>query len=518
MSQLITRGITNLAVTEAKLAASAVTNAKVSASAAIALSKLASGSSAQLIIANGSGVPTYVGVTGDIAITNAGVTSIGSGVIVNDDVNASAAIVLSKLAAVTASRALVSDGSGFVSASSVTSTELGYVSGVTSGIQAQLNALSSGYNRRSAVKDYIVNNTLVPPTEVSGDRYILAVNGGAPHANWDGASAGDIVEFNGSVWVKTTPSEGWITYDDDSNYDYLYVNDGTAVWEQRVVLTTSLADGKIWVGDSGGAAVAATMTGDIAISNTGVTSIASGVIVNDDINSSAAIVLSKLASGSSAQMIVANGSGVPAYVSITGDVSISNAGVTAIASGVIVDDDINSSAAIALSKLASITAGYLLVGPNGNGAPVAVAMSGDVTISDTGVTAIGSTKVTNGMLAGSIADSKLSTITTANKVSGSAVQIAAEASISDSTGLKGLKKKVEVVTLDGTDITNQYVDLASTPYTGTVTMNVKGLPHQIQGVDYTISSNRVTFSGDLATGQAAALIAADVVQFEYNYL
>lgn len=65
-----------------------------------------------------------------------------SGLIVNADIDAAAAIALSKLAAVTASRALVSDASGFVSASSVTSTELGYVSGVTSAIQTQMDTKS----------------------------------------------------------------------------------------------------------------------------------------------------------------------------------------------------------------------------------------------------------------------------------------------------------------------------------------------------------------------------------------
>ncbi len=44
------------------------------------------------------------------------------------------------LAAITASRALVSDANGLPVASSVTDTELGYVSGVTSSIQTQLNA------------------------------------------------------------------------------------------------------------------------------------------------------------------------------------------------------------------------------------------------------------------------------------------------------------------------------------------------------------------------------------------
>lgn len=59
--------------------------------------------------------------------------------IANDEIAAAAAIALNKLAATTASRALVSDGSGFVSTSSVTATELGYVSGVTSSIQSQLD-------------------------------------------------------------------------------------------------------------------------------------------------------------------------------------------------------------------------------------------------------------------------------------------------------------------------------------------------------------------------------------------
>jgi hypothetical protein len=78
--------------------------------------------------------------------------------------------------------------------------------------------------------------------------------------------------------------------------------------------------------------------------------------------------------------------------------------------------------------------GYLWIGNSSNVA-TAVLPSGDVTISDAGVTAIGSGKVTSGMLAGSIADSKLSTITTANKVAGSAVQLASGGGLQNSSGL-----------------------------------------------------------------------------------
>jgi hypothetical protein len=85
-------------------------------------------------------------VTDGVTLDQGGAGStleIKTGGISNTQVNASAAITLTKLAATTASRALVSDGSGFISPSAVTSTELGYVSGVTSAIQTQINNLIS---------------------------------------------------------------------------------------------------------------------------------------------------------------------------------------------------------------------------------------------------------------------------------------------------------------------------------------------------------------------------------------
>jgi hypothetical protein len=79
--------------------------------------------------------------SGDTALVmNAGGTAYSWAKLVDANFDAAAAIALSKLAAVTASRALVSTAGGVVSASSVTATELGYVSGVTSAIQTQLDA------------------------------------------------------------------------------------------------------------------------------------------------------------------------------------------------------------------------------------------------------------------------------------------------------------------------------------------------------------------------------------------
>lgn len=115
--------------------------------------------------------------------------------------------------------------------------------------------------------------------------------------------------------------------------------------------SSSLTSGYVYIGNSGGIATGTAISGDITISNTGNVQIASNTIVNADINSSAAIALSKLATGTSGQIIVANASGIPTWVSETGDVTISDTGVTAIASNVIVNADINSAAAIDYSKL-----------------------------------------------------------------------------------------------------------------------------------------------------------------------
>jgi hypothetical protein len=90
-------------------------------------------------IGNVSNTPTAQTISGDITISNAGVAAIATGVIVNADISASAAIALSKLAPLTASRATVTDGGGVITTSATTATQIGYLSNVTSDVQAQLD-------------------------------------------------------------------------------------------------------------------------------------------------------------------------------------------------------------------------------------------------------------------------------------------------------------------------------------------------------------------------------------------
>jgi len=75
-----------------------------------------------------------------IADDAVGADQLASNAVVNASVASGAAIAFSKMADLTASRALVSDGSGDLVVSNVTSAEIDHLDGVTSAIQTQLDA------------------------------------------------------------------------------------------------------------------------------------------------------------------------------------------------------------------------------------------------------------------------------------------------------------------------------------------------------------------------------------------
>ena len=162
-------------------------------------------------------------------------------------------------------------------------------------------------------------------------------------------------------------------------------------------LADTLQDGDIFVGNAGNIATGVAPSGDITLTNTGVFGIAAGAIVNADVNAAAAIAYSKLATLPSAQILVGSAGNVPTAVAMTGDIAITNTGVTSIQALTIVNADISATAAIDFSKLAALTSTNILVGSAGNVA-TSVAVTGDVTIGNTGVTAIGANKVLSSMV------------------------------------------------------------------------------------------------------------------------
>ena len=119
---------------EFDIGAGTLVDADINASAAISRSKIAAGTADHVIINDGSGNLSSEAV---LSVSRGGT---GSGTALNNNrvmISSGGAII--EHAAITASRALVSNVNGLPEASSVTTTELGYVSGVTSSIQTQLD-------------------------------------------------------------------------------------------------------------------------------------------------------------------------------------------------------------------------------------------------------------------------------------------------------------------------------------------------------------------------------------------
>lgn len=91
----------------------------------------------------------------------------------------------------------------------------------------QLSVGGSGGDAQDSVLS-IADCTAAPPSESTGDRYIVDDTAGSVHADWDGAAKEDIVEFDGSLWVSTTPTEGTFVEVEDVNTVYIFIT----TWEK----------------------------------------------------------------------------------------------------------------------------------------------------------------------------------------------------------------------------------------------------------------------------------------------
>jgi hypothetical protein len=244
-----TDNIKDDAITTAKILDANVTTAKI-ADANVTLAKLATDSVDENKIVSTVFGTTLSGGSGsklEVASGGIGVTQLATDAVETikiKDLNVTNAklagsIALSKLVALSTSKVLVSDGSGEITASSVTSTTLGYLD-ATSSIQTQIDAKM------------------------------------------------------GSALTDT----------------YMFIGNGSNVATGRQI------------------------TGDIGITNTGVTSISTGVIVNADINASAAISFSKLQALATGSIIVGN-AGAATGVALGGDATIDAAGSLTLANNAI---------------------------------------------------------------------------------------------------------------------------------------------------------------------------------------
>jgi hypothetical protein len=210
-----------------------IVNADVSASAAIAYSKLSL-----------AGAILNTDLAGSIAYSKLAL----AGSILNSDISASAAIALSKLAALTNhNRALASDSSGLISESAVTSTELGYVSGVTSAIQTQINAS-------------------VPKSLYTTKGDLLAASAANTPTNLGVGSFGQVLTADpaqtaGLKW--SSPATGTKNYPTNPNFE----SNATTGWALQHTTLASLIPNQVagsWTAAAGTLAISTVSSGQLA--------------------------------------------------------------------------------------------------------------------------------------------------------------------------------------------------------------------------------------------------------------
>jgi hypothetical protein len=85
---------------------------------------------------------------------------------------------------------------------------------------------------------------------------------------------------------------------------------------------------------------------DVYSNDNAITTVVNGQLSNDNLDANAAIAHSKLANGTSGQLLVANSSGVITSTSVTGDVTISSTGVTTIGNDKVTATQLKDSASV----------------------------------------------------------------------------------------------------------------------------------------------------------------------------
>ena len=120
---------------------------------------------------------------------------------------------LATLAATTASRALVSDGSGIVSAATTTTAEIGYVNGVTSEIQTQINAKQPTISASARIDAAHIHNGTVTNTEFG------YLDGVTSNIQTQLNSAGTTLVGLSDTGISSSAAGQTLIYDGSNSYD-----------------------------------------------------------------------------------------------------------------------------------------------------------------------------------------------------------------------------------------------------------------------------------------------------------
>ena len=274
-----------------QISAYPIVNADVASAAAIAYSKLATLTSANIVLGSSANVATSTAVTGDVTISNTGVTAIAAGVIVNADINASAAIADTKLGTIstalkvsnsattatsanTASAIVARDASGNFTAGTITANLTGTASNVTT--NANLTGDVTSVGNATTIAAGVIVDADINASAAIVDTKLATI-----------ATAGK-VSNSATTATSANTASAIVARDASGNFTA-----GT--------ITATLT------GNAATVTTNANLTGDItSVGNA--TTIAAGVIVNADVNASAAIAGTKVAPDFGSQTVITTGS------------------------------------------------------------------------------------------------------------------------------------------------------------------------------------------------------------------
>lgn len=153
----------------------------------------------------------------------------------------------------TASRALVSDSSGKVAVSAVTSTELGYLDGVTSSVQTQLDGKAASghthiyYGECSTAADTVAKTVTVPNFKLETGAMVIvkftnANSASSPTLNVSGTGAKSMCRYDTTAMSTGTSTTGW-----RAGAVQQFIYDGTSwvrdFWENTTYSNASLGCG-----------------------------------------------------------------------------------------------------------------------------------------------------------------------------------------------------------------------------------------------------------------------------------
>ena len=315
-------------------------------------------------------------------------SQIAASAILDSHIAAGAAIATSKLA----------DGASFLKADgSVAATAA--ISGVSPTLPAHfatksyVDSIASGLDTKASVRVATTANIALTGTQtidgvllVAGDRVLVK--------NQTTASQNGIYVVAAGAWS--------LAADSDSSAEvttglHTFVEQGTTLGGSGWVLTTPMpitvgTTGLTFAQFSGGGTYSAgnglTLTGNqfnVVSGNGGIVTSADQIALTlADSTLTVGGTGLRLSSLTSGNLLVGNGSNVATGVPMTGAVTMSNSGVTALGAGVVGATNIAANV-VDETKLKRQTAGTLLVGQGAGTDVLAVGVSGDVTMTQAGV-------------------------------------------------------------------------------------------------------------------------------------